>query len=122
MIKKAISVLSILCFSCFGTFTGIKAADEPAIWLSVTADGVPGSAPTPNSIKAKGKDTKISKNKCKTNSGKALGAIAGGIFGASRGKSNKDKIIGAAAGAGIGLAAGAPIDGCWRPNKYLTSY
>ncbi len=114
MIKKAISVLSILCFSCFGTITGVKAADEPAIWLTVTADGVPGSAPTPNTIKAKGKDTKISKNKnkCKKNSGKALGAIAGGIFGSSRGKSNKDKIMGAAAGAGIGLAAGAAIDGC----------
>ena len=38
--------------------------------------------------------------------------IAGGIFGASKGKSNKSKIIGGAAGAIIGAGVGGEIDGC----------
>ena len=112
MIKKTIYALTIICFSCFGTITGVKAADEPAVWLTVTADGVPGSAPTPNTIKAKGKDTKISKNKCNKNVLKTLGAVGGGFFGASRGKSAKDKVVGAAAGAVVGAATGAALDGC----------
>ena len=111
MIKKTISALSILCFFSFGTFTGVKAADEPAIWLTVTADGVPGSAPSPNTIKAKGKETKISKKKCKNN-GRAIGAIAGGLFGASRGKNPRSAAAGAVVGAGVGAAAGSALDDC----------
>lgn len=95
-----------------GTLTPINAIEKPATWLTVTADGVPGSAPSLNKIKAKGKDTKISKNKCKKNTGKTFGAIAGGLFGASRGKSTGSKIAGAAAGAAVGAAAGTAIDGC----------
>ena len=95
----------------FGNITIANAADQPAIWLKVTADGVPGSAPLLNKINAKGKNVKISKNKC-NNTGKTLGAIAGGLFGASKGKSNKSKIAGAAAGAVVGAAAGSAIDGC----------
>ena len=112
MFKKVVSTISIFSFLSFGTLSAVKAADEPASWLPVTANGVRGSAPSPNTISAKGKDTKISKNKCKKNKGKVLGAIAGGIFGSSRGTSTVDKIMGAAAGAGIGVAAGASIDGC----------
>ena len=112
MIKKTIYALTIICFSCFGTITGFKAADEPAIWLTVTADGVPGSAPSPNKINAKGKDTKISKKKCKNNTGKALGAIAGGFFGAQRGNTSKSKVAGAVIGAAAGAGVGRAIDGC----------
>ena len=111
MIKKTIYSLSILCFFSFGTFTGVKAADEPAIWLAVTADGVSGSAPSPNSIKAKGKETKISKKKCKNN-GRAIGAIAGGLFGASRGKNTRSAAAGAVTGAVVGAAAGSALDDC----------
>ena len=111
MIKKTIYALSILCFVSFGTFTGVKAADKPAIWLTVTADGVPGSAPSPNTIKAKGKETKISKKKCKNN-GRAIGAIAGGLFGASRGKNPRSAAAGAVVGAGLGAAAGSALDDC----------
>ena len=112
MQKKIISTLSVLSFLTLGSLTPINAIEKPATWLTVTANGVPGSAPSPNTIKAKGKDTKISKNKCKKNTGKTFGAIAGGLFGASRGKSAGSKIAGAAAGAGVGAAAGAAIDGC----------
>ena len=111
MFKKTISTLSFLSFLSFGSLTAANAADQPAIWLKATADGVPGSAPLLNKIKAKGKNVKISKNKC-NDTGKTFGAIAGGLFGASRGKSNKSKIAGAAAGAVIGAAAGSAIDGC----------
>ena len=112
MIKKTIYALTIICFSCFGTITGFKAADEPAIWLTVTADGVPGSAPSPNKINAKGKDTKISRKKCKKNTGKTLGAIAGGFFGAQRGNTSKSKVAGAVIGATAGAGVGRAVDGC----------
>ena len=112
MQKKFISTLSILSFLILGCLTPIKAIEKPATWLKVTADGVPGAAPSPNTIKAKGKDTKISKNKCQKNTGKTFGAIAGGLFGASRGNSTGSKIAGAAAGAAVGAAAGTAIDGC----------
>lgn len=95
-----------------GTLTPIYAIEKPATWLTVTADGVPGSAPSLNKIKAKGKDTKISKKKCKKNTGKALGAIAGGFFGAQRGNTSKSKVVGAVVGAAAGAAAGQAIDGC----------
>ena len=112
MFKKIVSTISIFSFLSFGTFSAAQAADAPASWLPVTADGVRGSAPSPNTIKAKGKDTKISKNKCKKNTGKALGAIAGGFFGAQRGKTTKSKAVGAVVGATAGAAAGKAIDGC----------
>ena len=112
MFKKTFSSLSVLSLFSLGIVTHINAADLPAVWLKVTADGVPGSAPSLNRIKAKGKNLIISKNKCKKNTGKTIGAIAGGIFGASKGKSNKSKIAGAASGAIIGAAAGSAIDGC----------
>ena len=112
MLKKTFSSLSVLSLFSLGIVTPINAADLPAVWLKVTADGVPGSAPSLNRIKAKGKNPIISKNKCKKNTGKTIGAIAGGIFGASKGKSNKSKIAGAASGAIIGTAAGSVIDGC----------
>ena len=99
MFKKTFSSLSVLSLFSLGIVTPINAADLPAVWLKVTADGVPGSAPSLNRIKAKGKNPIISKNKCKKNTGKTFGAIAGGIFGASKGKSNKSKIAGAASGA-----------------------
>ena len=111
MFKKTISTLSFLSFLSFGSVTAANAADQPAIWLKVTADGVPGSAPLLKKINAKGKSVKISKNKC-NNKGKTIGAIAGGLFGASRGGSGKSKITGAAAGALVGAAAGSAIDGC----------
>ena len=112
MFKKTFSSLSVLSLFSLGIVTPINAADLPAVWLKVTADGIPGSAPSTNSIKAKGNNTIISKNKCKENKGKTIGAIAGGIFGASKGKSNKSKITGAATGAIVGAAAGSAIDGC----------
>ena len=112
MFKKTFSTLSLLSLFSLGIVSNINAADLPAVWLKVTADGVPGSAPNLNRINVKGKNPVISKNKCKKNTGKALGAIAGGIFGASKGKSNKSKIIGGAAGAIIGAGVGGEIDGC----------
>ena len=112
MLKKTISTLSVLSFLTLGCFNPIKAIEKPATWLAVTAEGVPGSAPNPNTIRAKGKDTKISKNKCNKNVLKTLGAVGGGFFGASRGKSAKDKVVGAAAGAAVGAATGAALDGC----------
>ena len=112
MFKKTFSSLSVLSLFSLGIVTHINAADLPAVWLKVTADGVPGSAPSLNRIKAKGKNPIISKNKCKKNTGKTIGAIAGGIFGASKGNSKKSKIAGAASGAIIGAAAGSAIDGC----------
>lgn len=112
MFRKTISAISVLSFLSLGSVGVINAADQPAVWLQVTADGVPGTAPSPNTIKAKGQQNLISKNKCKNNKGKGLGAIAGGILGSSRGGNLKDKILGGAAGAGIGAAAGAAMDGC----------
>ena len=112
MFKKVITSLSVLSFLSFGNVGTAKAADAPAIWLKVTADGVAGSSPSLNQINAKGKDVKISKKKCKGNSGKTIGALAGGLFGASRGKNTKQKIAGAATGAVVGAAAGSALDDC----------
>ena len=112
MFKIVITSLSVLSFLSFGNVGTVKAADAPAIWLKATADGVAGSSPSLNKINAKGKDVKISKKKCKGNSGKTFGALAGGLLGASRGKSTKGKIVGAAAGAAIGAAAGSALDDC----------
>ena len=99
-----------------GILIPTNAAEQPATWLKVTASGVPGSAPSSNrriSTKGKTKGNKlISNKKCDQNKGKTFGALAGGLFGASRGKSTKSKITGAAAGAIIGAAAGSAIDGC----------
>ena len=111
MLKKTISTLSVLSFLTLGCFNPIKAIEKPATWLTVTAEGVPGSAPSPNTIKAKGKEKKISKKKCKNN-GRAIGAIAGGLFGASRGKNPKSAAVGAVVGAGVGAAAGSALDDC----------
>ena len=111
MLKKTISTLSIFCLLSFGSINSLKAAEKPAVWLPVTADGVSGSAPSPNTIKAKGKETKITKKKCKNN-GRAIGAIAGGLFGASRGKNSKSVAAGALVGAGVGAAAGSALDDC----------
>ena len=55
MFKKTFSSLSVLSLFSLGIITHINAADLPALWLKVTADGVPGSAPSLNRIKAKGK-------------------------------------------------------------------
>ena len=112
MFKIAITSLSVLSFLSFGSIGSLKAADAPATWLKVTANGVAGSSPSLNKINAKGKDVKISKKKCKSNSGKTIGALAGGLFGASRGKNTKQKITGAAAGAIVGAAAGSALDDC----------
>ena len=111
MLKKIISTLSIFSLLSIGSINSIKAADKPAVWLTVTADGVAGSAPSPNTIRAKGKETKISKKKCKNN-GRAIGAIAGGLFGVSRGKNAKSAAAGAIVGAGVGAAAGAALGDC----------
>ena len=111
MSKKVLSILSIFTLLSFGGLDSIKAKDVPAKWLAVTADGVPGSAPSPNTIRAKGKGKKISKKKCKNN-GRAIGAIAGGLFGASRGKNPRSAAAGAVVGAGVGAAAGSAFDDC----------
>lgn len=112
MFKKIVTTISVFSLLSFGAFSVVKAKDEPASWLPVTADGVRGSAPSPKTIRATGKETKISKNKCKKNTGKALGAIAGGFFGAQRGNTSKSKAVGAVVGAAAGAAAGQAIDGC----------
>ena len=120
MLKKTFSSLYFLSFICLGVLTPINAADQPVIWLKVTASGVPGSAPSLNrrisntgNTKTKTKGNKLISNKeCDQNTGKKLGAIAGGLFGSSRFKSNKGKIAGAATGAIIGAASGSTIDGC----------
>ena len=114
MSKKIISAISVFTLLSFGGMRGmnsIEAKENPAKWLAVTADGVPGSAPSPNTIKATGKGRKISKKKCKKN-GRAIGAIAGGLFGASRGKNAKSAAAGAIVGAGVGAAAGSTLDDC----------
>ena len=111
MFNKIISSLSIFTLISFGGMINIEAKEKPAQWLAVTADGVPGSAPSPNTIKATGKGKKISKKKCKNN-GRAIGAIAGGLFGASRGKNAKSTATGAIIGAGVGSAAGSTFDDC----------
>ena len=112
MFKTVITSVSVLSLLSFGNIGSLKAADAPATWLKVTAKGVAGSSPSLNKINAKGKDVKISKKKCKGNSGKTIGALAGGLFGASRGKNTKQKIAGAAAGAVVGAAAGSALDDC----------
>ena len=58
MFKKIFSSISVLSIFSLGIVTHINAADLPAVWLKVTADGVPGSAPSLNKIKAKGKSEK----------------------------------------------------------------
>ena len=120
MLKKTFSSLYFFSFISLGILSPINAAEQPAIWLKVTASGVPGSAPslkrristTGNTkTKTKGKNL-ISNKKCDQNTGKTLGALAGGLFGSSRFKSNKGKIAGAAAGGIIGAESGSAIDGC----------
>ena len=111
MFKKIVSALSIFTLLSFGGIDSIEAKENPAQWLAVTADGVPGSAPSPNTIKATGKGRKISKKKCKNN-GRAIGAIAGGLFGASRGKNAKSAAAGAVIGAGVGATGGSAFDDC----------
>ena len=120
MLKKTFSALFFLSFTGLGILTPINSAELPAIWLKVTASGVPGSAPSLNrristkgntNIKAKGNKL-ISNKECPQNTGKRFGALAGGLFGSSRFKSNKGKIAGAASGAIIGAGAGSTIDGC----------
>ena len=118
MLKKTFSVLIFLSFTSLGILTPINAAEQPAIWLKVTASGVPGSAPSLNrristtgNTKTKGNKL-ISNKKCPQNTGKKIGALAGGFFGSSRFKSNKGKIAGAASSAIIGAGAGSTIDGC----------
>ena len=111
MFKKIVSALSIFTLLSFGGLDSIEAKENPAKWLAVTADGVPGSAPSPNTIKATGKGRKISKKKCKNN-GRAIGAIAGGLFGASRGKNAKSAAAGAVIGAGVGATGGSAFDDC----------
>ena len=109
-----------MSFISFGILTPINSAEQPAIWLKVTASGVPGSATnlnrrisTTSNTKTKTKGNKlISNKKCPQNTGKTFGALAGGLFGSSRFKSNKSKIAGAASGAIIGAGAGSTIDGC----------
>ena len=128
MLKKTFYSLYFFSLISLGTLTPIIAAEQPAIWLKVTASGVPGSAPnfnrristtgnTKNKIKGntvnKIKGNKLISNKeCDQNKGKTLGALAGGLFGSSRFKSKKGKIGGAAAGAIIGAGVGSSIDGC----------
>ena len=117
MLRKTFSSLYFLSFISLGVLTPTNAADQPAIWLKVTASGVPGSAPSfnrriSNTSKTKGNKL-ISNKKCDQNTGKTLGALAGGLFGSSRFKSNKGKIAGAATGAIIGAGSGSTIDGCW---------
>ena len=128
MLKKTFSSLYFLSFICLGIPSHINAAEQPAIWLKVTASGVPGSAPnfnrristtgnTKNKIKGntlnRTKGNKLISNKeCDQNTGKTLGALAGGLFGSSRFKSNRGKIAGAAAGTIIGAGAGSSVDGC----------
>tara|TARA_A100001388_G_C28628832_1_gene431235 strand:+ start:148 stop:498 length:351 start_codon:yes stop_codon:yes gene_type:complete len=116
MLKKTFSSLYFLSFISLGILTPINAAEQPAIWLKVTASGVPGSAPGFNnriSTTGNTKSNKLVSNKeCDQNTGKTIGALAGGLFGSSRFKSNRGKIIGAASGAIIGAGAGSAIDGC----------
>ena len=116
MLKKTLSSLFYLCFMSLGILSPINAVEQPAIWLKVTASGVPGSAPSTNkriSTIGNNKGNKlISNKKCNKNTGKTFGALAGGLFGASGRKSNKSKIVGATSGAIIGAAAGSAIDGC----------
>ena len=111
MSKKIISAISVFTLLSFGGMNSIEAKENPAKWLAVTADGVPGSAPSPNTIKVTGKGKKISRKKCKKN-GRAIGAIAGGLFGASRGKNAKSAAAGAIVGTGVGAAAGSALDDC----------
>ena len=65
-----------------------------------------------NTIKKTKGNKLISNKECDQNTGKTLGALAGGLFGSSRFKSKRGKIAGAATGAIIGAGAGSTIDGC----------
>ena len=120
MLKKTFSSLYFFSFISLGILTPINALEQPAIWLKVTASGVPGSAPnlnrristTGNTINKTKGNKLISNKECDQNTGKTLGALAGGLFGSSRFKSNRGKIAGAASGAIIGAGAGSTIDGC----------
>ena len=116
MLKKTFSSLYFLSFISLGILSPINAAEQPAIWLKVTASGVPGSAPSLKRRITTTSNTKsnklISNKECNKNTGKTIGALAGGIFGSSRFKSKKAKITGAAAGAIIGAGGGSSIDGC----------
>tara|TARA_A100001035_G_scaffold261757_1_gene240980 strand:+ start:409 stop:759 length:351 start_codon:yes stop_codon:yes gene_type:complete len=116
MLKKTFSLLYFLGFINLGILPSINAAEQPAIWLKVTANGVPGSAPSlKRNISTTGntKSNKLISNKeCNQNTGKTIRAFAGGLFGSSRFKSNKGKIAGAATGAIIGAGEGTSIDGC----------
>ena len=117
MFKKTFSSLYFLSFINIGILSPINAAEQPAIWLKVTASGVPGSAPSlKRRITTTGnkKGNKLISNKeCNQNTGKTIGALAGGLFGSSRFKSKQGKVAGAAAGAIIGAGGGSSIDGCW---------
>ena len=44
--KTIIFIFSAISFLNLLNFPSIHAADEPAVWLKVTASGVPGSAPS----------------------------------------------------------------------------
>ena len=116
MLKKKLPSLYFLSFISLGILSPINASEQPAIWLKVTANGVPGSAPSlqrriSNTGNTKGNKL-ISNKECNQNQGKTIGALAGGLFGSSRFKSNKGRFGGAAAGAIIGAGGGSSVDGC----------
>ena len=49
MLKRTIvNILSAISFLNLIILSDVYAEDQPAIWLEVTADGVPGSAPQQN--------------------------------------------------------------------------
>ena len=116
MLKKTFSSLYFFGFTSLGILSPINAAEQPAIWLKVTANGLPGSAPSLNRIINTTSNTKgnnlISNKECDQNKGKTIVNLAGGLFKSSRFKSNKGKIAGAASDAIIGANAGRTIDGC----------
>ena len=117
MLKRTIIyIFSAISFLNLISLPSIYAADKPAVWLKVTASGVPGSAPSlKRKITTTGnkKGNKLISNKeCNQNTGKTIGALAGGLFGSSRFKSKQGKVAGAAAGAIIGAGGGSSIDGC----------
>ncbi len=117
MLKKTFSSLYFFGFTSLGILSPINATEQPAIWLKVTANGLPGSAPSLNRIINTTSNTKgnnlISNKECDQNKGKTIVNLAGGLFKSSRFKSNKGKIAGAASDAIIGANAGRTIDGCW---------
>ncbi len=109
-------MLYFLSFISLGTLPPINAAEQPAIWLKVTANGVPGTVPSLKKRISTTGNTEgnklISNKECNQNTSKTIGALAGGFFGSSRFKSNRGKIAGAASGAIIGAGEGSSIDGC----------